>query len=181
MSSSIACARPRNVTTRSRCQMAWEESWLSALVATGQIGRKKYVSKVRIAFFGIIYHTGFFDSMPFVSGNELRWRFTSDGSVNGWGWRFTVYPVISAGTHSNSFVRQQGLADTLLNKCSRCSSEWGHAKRAITISSPFDIGRCLLARRRHGVSLPPNLHDQAAVCLPFGRCSSRMCTAQQLE
>lgn len=32
-----------------------------------------------------------------IQGNELRWRFTSDGSVNGWGWRFTVYPVISPG------------------------------------------------------------------------------------
>ena len=29
-----------------------------------------------------------------VSGDELRWRFTSDGSVNGWGWRFTVYPIM---------------------------------------------------------------------------------------
>lgn len=28
-----------------------------------------------------------------VPGDELRWRFCSDGSVNGWGWRFTVYPV----------------------------------------------------------------------------------------
>ncbi|XP_043254504.1 probable E3 ubiquitin-protein ligase HERC2 isoform X2 [Colletes gigas] len=28
-----------------------------------------------------------------IPGDELRWRFSSDGSVNGWGWRFTVYPV----------------------------------------------------------------------------------------
>jgi E3 ubiquitin-protein ligase HERC2 len=27
-----------------------------------------------------------------VQGDELRWRFTSDNSVNGWGWKFTVYP-----------------------------------------------------------------------------------------
>ena len=33
-----------------------------------------------------------------ISGDELRWRFSSDGSVNGWGWRFTVYPIMpSAG------------------------------------------------------------------------------------
>ena len=40
-----------------------------------------------------------------VQGNELRWRFTSDGSVNGWGWRFTVYPLISPGqlTHFSFF------------------------------------------------------------------------------
>ncbi|KAG8176599.1 hypothetical protein JTE90_026848 [Oedothorax gibbosus] len=29
-----------------------------------------------------------------ISGNELRWKFVSDGSVNGWGWRFTVYPIM---------------------------------------------------------------------------------------
>lgn len=23
----------------------------------------------------------------------MRWRFSSDGSVNGWGWRFTVHPI----------------------------------------------------------------------------------------
>lgn len=32
-----------------------------------------------------------------IPGNELRWRFSSDGSVNGWGWRFTVYPIVPAG------------------------------------------------------------------------------------
>lgn len=30
-----------------------------------------------------------------IQGDELRWRFSSDGSVNGWGWRFTVYPIIA--------------------------------------------------------------------------------------
>ncbi|XP_022244118.1 E3 ubiquitin-protein ligase HERC2-like isoform X2 [Limulus polyphemus] len=29
-----------------------------------------------------------------VPGSELRWKFCSDGSVNGWGWRFTVYPIM---------------------------------------------------------------------------------------
>ncbi|XP_048243824.1 E3 ubiquitin-protein ligase HERC2-like isoform X1 [Haliotis rufescens] len=31
-----------------------------------------------------------------VQGDELRWKFISDGSVNGWGWLFTVYPVMPA-------------------------------------------------------------------------------------
>lgn len=26
----------------------------------------------------------------------MRWRFTSDGSVNGWGWRFTVHPTLAS-------------------------------------------------------------------------------------
>ena len=30
-----------------------------------------------------------------IQGDELRWRFSSDGSVNGWGWRFTVHPIIA--------------------------------------------------------------------------------------
>ncbi|XP_044756400.1 E3 ubiquitin-protein ligase HERC2 [Coccinella septempunctata] len=30
-----------------------------------------------------------------IPGDELRWTFTSDSSVNGWGWKFTVYPVTS--------------------------------------------------------------------------------------
>ena len=30
-----------------------------------------------------------------IQGDELRWRFSSDGSVNGWGWRFTVYPILA--------------------------------------------------------------------------------------
>uniref|UniRef100_A0A3B3YFA5 HECT-type E3 ubiquitin transferase n=1 Tax=Poecilia mexicana TaxID=48701 RepID=A0A3B3YFA5_9TELE len=31
-----------------------------------------------------------------IPGDELKWKFTSDGSVNGWGWRFTVYPIMPA-------------------------------------------------------------------------------------
>lgn len=31
-----------------------------------------------------------------IQGDEIRWKFTSDGSVNGWGWCFTVYPIMPA-------------------------------------------------------------------------------------
>lgn len=30
-----------------------------------------------------------------IPGDELRWTFKSDNTVNGWGWRFTVYPIMS--------------------------------------------------------------------------------------
>ncbi|XP_078045783.1 E3 ubiquitin-protein ligase HERC2 [Augochlora pura] len=57
-----------------------------------------------------------------VPGDELRWRFSSDGSVNGWGWRFTVYPVFaSLSGHeliSDRAVLSQpaiGLAESLLD------------------------------------------------------------------
>jgi E3 ubiquitin-protein ligase HERC2 len=33
-----------------------------------------------------------------ISGDELIWKFYSDGSVNGWGWRFTVYPIMPKST-----------------------------------------------------------------------------------
>nr|CAD7427832.1 unnamed protein product [Timema monikensis] len=30
-----------------------------------------------------------------IPGEEMRWKFASDGSVNGWGWKFTVYPLVT--------------------------------------------------------------------------------------
>lgn len=29
-----------------------------------------------------------------ILGDELKWKFISDGFVNGWGWRFTVYFIM---------------------------------------------------------------------------------------
>lgn len=29
-----------------------------------------------------------------IQGDEMRWKFTSDSSVNGWGWRFWVYALM---------------------------------------------------------------------------------------
>lgn len=29
-----------------------------------------------------------------IPGNEMRWKFTSDNSVNGWGWRFWVHAIM---------------------------------------------------------------------------------------
>ena len=36
-----------------------------------------------------------------ITGEEFCWKFTSDGSVNGWGWRFTVYPIMPAAAPMN--------------------------------------------------------------------------------
>lgn len=38
-----------------------------------------------------------------VPGEEMRWKFTSDSSVNGWGWRFWVIPIMPA-----SFLQENG-------------------------------------------------------------------------
>ena len=37
-----------------------------------------------------------------VNGDELKWKLNSDGSVNGWGWKFTVYPVMPASGPYNT-------------------------------------------------------------------------------
>ncbi|XP_020805471.1 probable E3 ubiquitin-protein ligase HERC2 [Drosophila serrata] len=37
-----------------------------------------------------------------VPGDELRWKFSSDSSVNGWGWRFWVHAIMPAATLSES-------------------------------------------------------------------------------
>lgn len=41
-----------------------------------------------------------------IPGDELKWKFTSDGSVNGWGWRFTVYPIMPAAGETLSHIRK---------------------------------------------------------------------------
>ena len=37
-----------------------------------------------------------------VVGDELSWTFKSDGSVNGWGFRFTVNPILPKKVHGGS-------------------------------------------------------------------------------
>ena len=37
-----------------------------------------------------------------VVGDELSWTFKSDGSVNGWGFRFTVNPILPKKIHGGS-------------------------------------------------------------------------------
>ncbi|XP_030381589.1 probable E3 ubiquitin-protein ligase HERC2 [Scaptodrosophila lebanonensis] len=37
-----------------------------------------------------------------ITGDELRWKFSSDSSVNGWGWRFWVHAIMPASTLSES-------------------------------------------------------------------------------
>ncbi|XP_076284957.1 E3 ubiquitin-protein ligase HERC2 isoform X1 [Lasioglossum baleicum] len=57
-----------------------------------------------------------------IPGDELKWRFSSDGSVNGWGWRFTVHPVF-ASLSGHELVSDRavlsepsiGLAESLLD------------------------------------------------------------------
>lgn len=43
-----------------------------------------------------------------IPGDELKWKFISDGSVNGWGWRFTVYPIMPAAGKAAMQHLQEG-------------------------------------------------------------------------
>ena len=58
-----------------------------------------------------------------MSGDELRWKFVSDSSVNGWGWRFTVYPIPPAAAP----------CDVL-------------SDRALQSRPSIDLARCLLGK-----------------------------------
>lgn len=44
-----------------------------------------------------------------ITGSEMRWKFTSDSSVNGWGWRFWVHGIMPA-----SFLHESGSDHAIL-------------------------------------------------------------------
>ena len=66
-----------------------------------------------------------------MSGDELRWKFVSDSSVNGWGWRFTVYPIHPAAAPcdvlSDRALQSRPSIDLvrcLLGECLKGSTRW---------------------------------------------------------
>lgn len=79
-----------------------------------------------------------------IPGEELRWKFTSDGSVNGWGWLLTVYPIMPAA------APQDMLSD-----------------RTILSRPSIDLVTCLLDCRLEAVMDPaisPRLAASLAAC-----------------
>lgn len=46
-----------------------------------------------------------------IPGEEMRWKFTSDSSVNGWGWRFWVHAVMPP-----SFLQESGSDRSILSQ-----------------------------------------------------------------
>lgn len=44
-----------------------------------------------------------------VIGDELTWTFKSDGSVNGWGFRFTVQPLMPKKTRGGTLLSDRAL------------------------------------------------------------------------
>jgi len=79
-----------------------------------------------------------------IQGDELRWRFCSDGSVNGWGWKFTVYPILAKTAPyelgSDRAVLSQptiALAEHLLMDNSLINSDRNVASRLATA-----LGQC---------------------------------------
>ncbi len=46
-----------------------------------------------------------------IPGDEMRWKFTSDNSVNGWGWRFYVHAIMPT-----SYLQELGSDRTILSQ-----------------------------------------------------------------
>ncbi|XP_041055229.1 E3 ubiquitin-protein ligase HERC2 isoform X4 [Carcharodon carcharias] len=98
-----------------------------------------------------------------IPGDELKWKFTSDGSVNGWGWRFTVYPIMPAA----------GPKDLLSDRC--------------ILSCPsMDLVTCLLDFRlsfASNRSIVPRLAASLAACAQLSAlaASHRMWALQRLR
>ncbi len=44
-----------------------------------------------------------------IIGDELSWTFKSDGSVNGWGFRFTVHPIMPKKTSGGNLLSDRAL------------------------------------------------------------------------
>ncbi|XP_045543165.1 E3 ubiquitin-protein ligase HERC2 isoform X2 [Salmo salar] len=98
-----------------------------------------------------------------IPADELKWKFTSDGSVNGWGWRFTVYPIMPAA----------GPKDLLSDRC--------------ILSCPsMDLVTCLLDFRLNlasNRSIVPRLAASLAACAQLSALAAghRMWALQRLR
>ncbi|XP_031814951.1 E3 ubiquitin-protein ligase HERC2 isoform X4 [Sarcophilus harrisii] len=98
-----------------------------------------------------------------IPGDELKWKFISDGSVNGWGWRFTVYPIMPAA----------GPKDLLSDRC--------------ILSCPsMDLVTCLLDFRLNlasNRSIVPRLAASLAACAQLSALAAghRMWALQRLR
>nr|XP_060475623.1 E3 ubiquitin-protein ligase HERC2 [Panthera onca] len=98
-----------------------------------------------------------------IPGDELKWKFISDGSVNGWGWRFTVYPIMPAA----------GPKDLLSDRC--------------VLSCPsMDLVTCLLDFRLNltsNRSIVPRLAASLAACAQLSAlaASHRMWALERLR
>ncbi|XP_075446685.1 E3 ubiquitin-protein ligase HERC2 isoform X3 [Ascaphus truei] len=98
-----------------------------------------------------------------IPGDELKWKFISDGSVNGWGWRLTVYPIMPAA----------GPKDLLSDRC--------------ILSCPsMDLVTCLLDFRLNFASnrgIVPRLAASLAACAQLSALAAghRMWALQRLR
>ncbi|KAM9300223.1 E3 ubiquitin-protein ligase HERC2 isoform 4-T5 [Morus bassanus] len=98
-----------------------------------------------------------------IPGDELKWKFISDSSVNGWGWRFTVYPIMPAA----------GPKDLLSDRC--------------ILSCPsMDLVTCLLDFRLNFASnrsIVPRLAASLAACAQLSALAAghRMWALQRLR
>ncbi|XP_013183359.2 probable E3 ubiquitin-protein ligase HERC2 [Amyelois transitella] len=90
-----------------------------------------------------------------VQGDELRWRFLSDGSVNGWGWKFTVHPVMP------TYLIAESGSDRYVLSCPSVELAWR------LLDGP------LLAAISNDHQLAPRLAQALAICAQMPTLSWR--------
>ncbi|KAG8235149.1 hypothetical protein J437_LFUL015189 [Ladona fulva] len=135
-----------------------------------------------------------------IPGNELRWKFTSDGSVNGWGWRFKVHPVVSLDAEgqrnrysSQSTLRSDrsllwrpsvDLAMALLDAGGRgCGWGLGLPARLLSHSSPSSPASASSPASLYDRGIVSRLAAALAACAQLGSLAApqRMWSLQRLR
>lgn len=108
-----------------------------------------------------------------IPGDELKWKFTSDGSVNGWGWRFTVYPIMPAAGEPLNSLTQSHQSHPLqhTHRCRAAAVPPGPkdllSDRCILSCPSMDLVTCLLDFRLNFASnrsIVPRLAASLAAC-----------------
>ena len=49
-----------------------------------------------------------------ITGDEMHWKFNSDSSVNGWGWKFTVFPLMTCSAPRGQYSDRRLLSRPML-------------------------------------------------------------------
>ncbi|XP_025832237.1 E3 ubiquitin-protein ligase HERC2 [Agrilus planipennis] len=110
-----------------------------------------------------------------IPGDELHWSFTSDSSVNGWGWRFTVYPVISIQNTkelgSDKTVLSQPSIDMVMslldNRLYVCADNHLMARLAAALAECSQLSflspsqRMWALKKLHDILVPQNADENA--------------------
>lgn len=99
-----------------------------------------------------------------LDGNEFEWRFYSDNSVNGWGWRFAARAVASAGGAQSSRFAASG-AETLESTmpASTAAASDGVSDAEVVQRPSIQLATLLLHTLLRQLRAPRNCEHQRSV------------------